>query len=174
MKLSKILSYIFISNFCFYLIEMMKSNSCKALDISKIRGFQDLFLYLFLMLFFPIIEIILVAYPFKMIFEKVKNVFLFWLLILVIFVVEYFIYVYFTNQKIYNVDAFIKVGIAIVFFLVFFMKDILTKPSIWGLSALFIMTFCGNDNDSSIAHDLINKSMLVINSPRPQTSQIIF
>lgn len=104
----------------------MINNEFKLLQINNIKNGQDLFYYLWIVLFFPIVDMILFATPLYFSF-KAKKILNFVISIIAILLFEYFIYAYFTSQKILNQDAFLKVIISIIVLLAFFYKTIKSK-----------------------------------------------
>jgi hypothetical protein len=117
---------IFLKYLIFYLLLMAINNEFKLLQFSNIRNGQDLFYYLWLVLFFPIVDIILFSIPvyFSL---KIKTAIGFSLVIGLILFLEYSIYAYFTSQKTFNKDALIKTFISIILLLLFFYKHIALK-----------------------------------------------
>lgn len=107
---------------------MVMNKEFKLLQISNIRNGQDLFYYLWIVLFFPIIDIVLFAIP-EYFSLKAKKMSIFVISITVILLIEYFIYAYFTSQKLINRDALLKVIITIAVLLLFFYKAIRSKGS---------------------------------------------
>lgn len=125
-KFSNVVIYVFIKYFIVFLLFMIKDNNLKLLKLNNIRNGEDLFYYLWIVLFFPIIDIILFSIPLYYSF-KIKNKVYFVLSLLIIFGVEYLMNVYFSSQKIFDIDVFIKVIIGIIVFLIFFYRVIFYK-----------------------------------------------
>lgn len=117
---------IFIKYLIFYVFLMIANNSYKVLNFNNIRNGQDAFYYLWIMLFFPILDMIIFSTPLYYSF-KLKNKYLFTVLIIGILFIEYFIYAYFTSQKTYSFDGLMKVIIALLVLLIFFYKNYLNK-----------------------------------------------
>lgn len=107
----------------FYVVLMVINNDFRALQISNIRNGQDLFYYLFLLLFFPLVDIMVFSLPLLFIF-RIRKALIFTLAILLLLSVEYFIYAYATSQKIINRDAFIKIAISFISLLVVFYRPV--------------------------------------------------
>lgn len=117
---------ILISYIIFLVIPMVINEDYRLLEFSNIRNGQDLFYYLWIVLFFPVVDIILFSVPLFCSF-KIKKVFVFMSIIIAVYALEYFIYVYFTSQKIYDEDSLQKVMIGLVLFFIFFYKNIFNK-----------------------------------------------
>lgn len=117
---------ILVSYIIFLGIPMIMNGDYRLLEFSNIQNGTDLFLYLWLILFFPIVDIILFSAPLYFSF-KIKNRFSFILSVFLIFSIEYFIYAYFTSEKIYDQDGLQKVTIGIIIFILLFYKTIRSK-----------------------------------------------
>lgn len=115
--------YILVRTIIFFFILMILNNDFTLLKVSNIKNGQGLFLYLWLILFFPMIEIILFS-AFILYTFQIKRFIAFLGLIGVILLVEYFLYVYFTSQKSFDRDGIIKIIVSAVFMLIFFYKSI--------------------------------------------------
>lgn len=122
-KFLNIVIYIFIKYLIIFLLFMIKENSFKLLELNNIRNGEDLFYYLWIVLFFPIVDIILFSVPLYYCL-KTKNKIYFVLSLLTIFSIEYLMNVYFTSQKVFDVDVFLKVIIGLILFFIFFYRSI--------------------------------------------------
>jgi hypothetical protein len=120
---SNICISIILKYLIFYILIMVINNEFKLLPVSNIRNGQDLFYYLWIVLFFPIVDMILFATPIYFSFRANKSL-NFIISIIAILLFEYFIYAYFTSQKLFNREAFFKVIVSIIVLLVFFYKNI--------------------------------------------------
>ena len=119
--------YLFINCVIFYLSLMVINNDFTMLKgIFEIKDGTDLFYYLWIILFFPILDIILFSAPLYF-FSTIKNKFFMAASILCIFIIGYFIYVYFTSQKTFDLYGFQKVTIGIITYVIFFYKSIFIK-----------------------------------------------
>lgn len=105
---------------------MLLNKEFKLLQISNIKNGQDLFFYLWIVLFFPVVDMLLFAIPlyFSLRTKKTLN---FVISIIAILLVEYFVYAYFTSQKLINRDALLKVIVSIIVILTLFYKTIRLK-----------------------------------------------
>ena len=117
---------IFFKYVLFYILLMVINDDFQLLQINNIKNGQDLFYYLWIVLFFPVVDIILFALPIYFSFNAKKHI-NYVLYIIPILTIEYFIYAYFTSQKIINQDAFFKVIISFILLLVLFHKTIRLK-----------------------------------------------
>ncbi|GAA4161058.1 hypothetical protein GCM10022217_26110 [Chryseobacterium ginsenosidimutans] len=117
---------IILKYLIFYILLMVINNEFKLLQINNIRNGQDLFYYLWIVLFFPIVDIILFATPLYFGFKAKKSL-IFVASIIIILLIEYIIYAYFTSQKMINQDALFKILISSITLLIFFHKTIRSK-----------------------------------------------
>lgn len=105
---------------------MIINNEFKLLQINNIKNGTDLFYYLWIVLFFPILDMILFAMPLYFGLKSKKSL-NFTFIFIIVFLIEYFIYAYFTSQKLINRDALFKVIISIILLGIFFYKSIRIK-----------------------------------------------
>lgn len=119
-----IILFWFVKYIAFYIIMMFKTDNFAFIKVSEIKNGEDLFYYLWIFLFLPVVASLLLTTPLYFSF-KVKNIMYFILIVGIILFVEYFGYTYssstldFTNG-IYN-------GILSVLFLLFlFFRHIST------------------------------------------------
>lgn len=115
--------YFLIKYVIFFFILMLLNNDFTLLKISNIKTGEGLFIYLWMILFFPIIEMILFSIPIYNAF-KVNKFIIFLLIITITMIIEYFLYVYLTTQHLFDRDAMIKTSISILLLLIFFYKRI--------------------------------------------------
>lgn len=117
-----ILVYLFLKYIVIYGIFMVKTHNYKLLEISNIKNGEDLFYYLWIILFIPIVDMLFFSVPFYFSF-KVKKGISFFILIGLILVLEYFVYVYFTSQKYIDMNGvYIELISLVVLYLFFFRK----------------------------------------------------
>jgi uncharacterized membrane protein YdjX (TVP38/TMEM64 family) len=105
---------------------MIINNEFKLLQISNIKNGTDLFYYLWIVLFFPIVDMVLFATPLYF-GLKTKKPLSFIIIITITLLIEYFIYAYFTSQKLVNRDALFKIIVSLIIIFIFFYKSILIK-----------------------------------------------
>lgn len=112
-----ILLYWFLKYTVFYILMMFKNKNYALIMVNDLKTKEDLFIYLWMFLFFPIVCMILFSIPMFYSF-KAKAFIYFVLAIIAILLAEYFIYTYLASQTdlmngVYN-------GIISILFLVFF------------------------------------------------------
>lgn len=125
-KFLNVVFYMFIKYLIIFFLFMVKDKNFKLLELNNIRNGQDLFYYLWIILFFPIIDVILFSAPLYYSL-KTKNKVYFVLSLLAVFSIEYLMNVYFTSQKIFDKDVFLKVIVGVIIFLIFFFRSIFIK-----------------------------------------------
>jgi hypothetical protein len=76
---------------------MFKNNDYSLVQLNNLKSAVDVFYYLWIFLFLPVLSMILFAVPMYYIF-KAKNALFFSLLVGIILVAEYFLYTYFASQ----------------------------------------------------------------------------
>jgi hypothetical protein len=123
LKVINIFLYFLIKYVIFFFILMLLNNDFTLLKISNIKTGEGLFIYLWMILFFPIIEMILFSIPIYNAF-KVNKFVIFLLIITITMIIEYFLYVYLTTQHLFDRDAMIKTSISILLLVIFFYKRI--------------------------------------------------
>jgi hypothetical protein len=126
LKIINIFLYFVVKYIIFFCILMLLNNDFTLLNISNIKTGEGLFIYLWMVLFFPIIEMIFFSIPIYNAF-KVNNFIIFLLIITITMIIEYFLYVYFTTQHLFDRDAMIKTCISLLLLVIFFYKRIPLK-----------------------------------------------
>ncbi len=126
LKFLNVVLYIFIKYFIIFLLFMIKDNSFKLLELNNIRNGRDLFYYLWIVLFFPVIDVILFSVPLYYCL-RTKNKIYFTVSLLAIFSIEYLMNIYFTSQKLFDINVFLKVIIGLILFFIFFYKNMFNK-----------------------------------------------
>lgn len=121
--LFNIIFYIFFKYLIVYVIFMIATNDYRMLQISNIKSGQDLFYYLWLMTFLPIVSIVLFSIPYFFSF-RIRNNRMFVTAILAILFLEYLFYVYFNSQKQIDLYGVSMVSISLIVFYLFFFKRI--------------------------------------------------
>ncbi len=115
-----ILLFWFVKYIVFYVFIMYKNSNYALLKVNEIKTGEDLFYYLWLFLFLPIVSMIVFTVPTYYLF-KVKGIGLFLLIATLVLVVEYYAYTWLASQA--NLMNGIINGIITVFiFLLFFYK----------------------------------------------------
>lgn len=117
----KILIYILVKYLFFYIFMMFKNDNYALISLGQLENIQDIFYYLFIFLSLPIINIIVLSLPIYYSF-KVKNIYYFSIVILLILVVEYFLYTYLASQA--NLLNGVYNGIlSLLFLFIFFSRS---------------------------------------------------
>lgn len=123
MTFKNVLLYILLKYFIFYIARMIKMNDYRFLRINELRDAGDWFYYSWLILFLPIVSMILFSAPIYYSF-RLKNIFLFSVAILSIFVAEYFVYVYWTSNRHIDMNGIVNGVIGLLLFILFFFRHI--------------------------------------------------
>ena len=118
-----ILLFFFVKYLLFYILLMFKNNDYSLIQLSNLKNFQDVFYYLWIFLFLPVICIILFSAPVYFLF-KLKGKVYFMLLMVAFLVAEYFVYVYFTSNKHPDINGIYNEIISLLLLLLFFFKNI--------------------------------------------------
>jgi len=92
-----IIVFFFVKYFLFYVFLMFKNNDYTLIQINSFRNGEDVFYYLWLFLFLPVLCSIIFSAPMYFTF-KVKNGIYFILLLSAILIAEYFLYTYWASQ----------------------------------------------------------------------------
>ncbi len=92
-----IVLFFFVKYLLFYILLMFKNNDYSLIQIGSLKNSQDVFYYLWIFLFLPIVSIILFSAPIYFAF-KVKSWIYFTILTSVVLIAEYFLYTYFASQ----------------------------------------------------------------------------
>ena len=111
---------IILKYLIFYILLMFINKEFQLLEFNNIKNGQDLFFFLWIVLFFPILDIILFAIP--LYFTLKAKTLIFVISIIVILLIEYLIYAYFTSQKLFALDSLLKVIVNILLLFIFFYK----------------------------------------------------
>lgn len=118
----KILLYFLIKYFLCFFIGMIESNNFSILKINNLRSFADIFLYFWIILFFPIVNFCLFFLPISFSLKLKRYVAL--VLNLLFIIIEILIYIYFTSQKyILDSQSLILFLSSIICFTIFFNKE---------------------------------------------------
>ena len=115
-----ILGYLLLKYIVVYAVFMIATNNFKLLGIDNIKNGNDLFYYLWIVLFIPIMNMIFFSFPYFLSF-KIKKRGYFFLSIGLIVLLEYLGYVYFTSQKSIDVKGIYisLISLCILYFLFF-------------------------------------------------------
>lgn len=101
---------------------MIATDDYRMLQIGNIKTGADLFYYLWLILFFPIVSIILFSAPYYLLFRIKCRVDLVIAVVGILFF-EYLFYVYFNSQKLIDIyGIFIALISLFIFYLLFYKR----------------------------------------------------
>ncbi len=121
-RIPNILLFWIVKYVAFYVFMMFKSNNYFLIKVNDIKNGSDLFYYLWLFLFLPVVSMIILSAPLYFSF-KVKGLIYFLLIISVVLVAEYLIYTWSASQA--NLMNGVYNGIiSILFLLLFFHRHI--------------------------------------------------
>lgn len=76
---------------------MFKNKDYSLIQIGSLKNSQDVVYYLFIFLFLPVLSIMLFSIPIYFIL-RLRNAIVFFLLISLVLIAEYFVYTYFASQ----------------------------------------------------------------------------
>ncbi len=119
----KILFYFLVKYSLCFLVGMLESNNFSILKINNLKNPTDIFLYCWIILFFPVINFCLFFLPINFSLKLKRNKAL--ILNLLFIIIEILIYIYFTSQK-YTLDSQTLVLFlsSIICFIIFFNKEL--------------------------------------------------
>jgi hypothetical protein len=121
-----ILLFLLIKYIVAYIVFMVTTNNYKMLEIGGIKDGSSLFYYLWMILFFPVLEMILFSLPFFLAF-KIRNPIFFCLILGLISVLEYFVYIHFTSQKHVSIKGISLEVMGLVILCICFFRSIGVK-----------------------------------------------
>lgn len=124
MKISvrKILMFMLLKYFLFYVFMMFKNSNYALIDIGNLNSFAVFFYYLWIFLFLPIVCFVLFYFPIYHSFSK-SNVYIFILINIAVLIGEYMVYTFFASQSNWLNGIFNSI-ISVLFFLIVFRKEI--------------------------------------------------
>jgi hypothetical protein len=121
-----ILFYLFFKYVVAYVIFMVITSNYSMLDVKHLHTVDDVFYYIWLLLFMPIVSMFIFSLPYFLSF-KAKNKWLFGGLISLLLSSEYSFYVYFNSQKLIDKNGLVFSLVSAVVFYFFFYKNIKHK-----------------------------------------------
>ena len=123
MKISvrKILIFILLKYFVFYVFMMFKNQNYALIEIGDLNSFGDVFYYLWIFLFLPIVCFALFSVPIYYSFSK-RNLNIFMLVSAGILIAEYVVYTYLASQSNWYNGIFNAI-ISVVCFPLVFWKE---------------------------------------------------
>lgn len=123
-SLVNILLFWFVKYLGLYIFMMFKNDNYALLKVNSIRNKEDLFYYLWLFLFLPVVCMLIFSIPMYYSF-RAKSAMYFTFIICAILVVEYFIYTWLASQA--NLMNGIYNGIISIIFLTLFFYRYISK-----------------------------------------------
>ena len=118
----KIILFFFVKYLLFYIFLMFKNNDYTLIQVNSFRSGEDVFYYLWLFLFLPVLSSIIFSAPIYFTF-KIKNRIYFILLISAILIAEYLLYTYWASQADLMNGVYNGI-ISLLVLLIFFYKHI--------------------------------------------------
>lgn len=122
-KVFNIILYVLTKYIVFYTVLAVKNSNYYFFKVNEVRNGEDLFYYLWMLLFLPAIYCLAFLAPLYFTF-KVKQPALFTFLIGAIILAEYFVYVYFTSDKHIDMNGVYNGVLSLLFLLIFFYRHI--------------------------------------------------
>jgi hypothetical protein len=126
LKISNIILYLFSTCIALYILIMFKNQDFKLLEKSNLIEGHSLIYFTFVMLPFPLLIIILFYIPMFYVF-KIKNVFIFCLVINIILIAQYLVYTFMTSRKLYDMNGVYYIVLSYLFLVIFFHRQIKSK-----------------------------------------------
>lgn len=117
-----ILLFWFAKYIALYVFMMFKNNNFAFMKVNEIKTGEDLFYYLWLFLFLPVVSMLIFTAPVYFSF-KVKSVVYFALIIAAVLIVEYFVYTYLASPSDF-INGVYNGIISMLFLLLFFFRHI--------------------------------------------------
>lgn len=117
-----ILSFWLVKYMAFYILLMLKNNNYALLKVNEIQNGEDLFYYLWIFLFLPVVCMFIFSIPIYFSL-RVKKLTYFTLIIAAILIAEYFLYTWLASQT--NLINGVYNGIlSLLFLLLFFFRRV--------------------------------------------------
>ncbi len=127
-KIGRIILYYITKYFALFSISMIFNNDYKILNLKgNIHSVEELFFFLWIILFYPIVNIIVFTIPIYLSFKYIKNFVIFLLLNFIFMILEVLILKYFTSEKYqFDLETLQLLGLSIICFLLILRKDLRT------------------------------------------------
>jgi len=121
-SIPNILSFWLVKYVAFYILLMFKNDNYTLLKVNEIKNVEDLFYYLWLFLFLPVVCILILSIP--LFFSlRVKKLTYIALIITAILIAEYFLYTWLASQT--NLINGVYNGVlSLLFLLLFFFRRV--------------------------------------------------
>ena len=118
----KILLFMLLKYFVFYVFMMFKNSNYALIEIGDFKSFEDVFYYLWIFLFLPIVCFVLFFVPIYHSFSK-RNLKVFILINVGVLITEYIVYTYFAStMNLFN--GMFNAIISVLCFPLIFWKEI--------------------------------------------------
>lgn len=128
-KFGSILIYFLIKYIVVYALLMFIYHNYGMIEhIKDIETGADLFLYLWMVLFLPITDVVIFSFPFLFLF-RLNNKALLVVCLIIIVILEYLVYVYFTSMEIMSSGGIIIESIGFALFCFLFYRRIICRTS---------------------------------------------
>lgn len=121
-KFFSIVLFFLIKYLTLYILLMFKDNNYKILEISNIKNGADLFYYLWVILFLPLISIAIFSFPLIYSF-RLRQPLYFSIIIMLLLGLEYVFYTYFASQA-NLMNGVYNLGLSLLFLFIFFYRSI--------------------------------------------------
>jgi len=118
-----ILVYFLSKYLAFYVFLMFKNNDFTLVRFSALRGFEDVFFYLWMFLFLPIVCFLVLGAPLYSALRNVRSPVLLLMILSGVVVLEYFMYTYLASQANW-VNGIYNGLISVLLLFLFFYKRI--------------------------------------------------
>ena len=118
--------YFILKYFLIFIISSIIAKNYSIFRIDELKNFSSLFFYLWIILFFPVLNFIIFSVPINLSFKLNKTL---WIIANLIFILlEVLLYIYFTSQKyIAETQSVLLFLISMIIFLIFFNEKLLNK-----------------------------------------------
>lgn len=127
-NIKKILLFIFLKYLVFYLVMMFKNGNYALISLNELKTTQDVFYYLWIFFFLPILISILFVAPLNYAFMAKRGT-IFIAIIVSFFILEYFIYIYLASQA-NLINGILNTLVGLIIFIILFYKTIFSRLKI--------------------------------------------
>lgn len=125
-KLKNIVFFWFAKYFILYIFILIKNQDYTLLSVHELKSGGDVFYYLWTFLFIPTVTGLILIAPLYYSF-KIENPLLFSMTVIVLLILDYLGYSYFTSQKIIDFYGMVSIVIGIISFVLCFFKNLKIK-----------------------------------------------
>jgi hypothetical protein len=120
--LKNIVLFFFVKYLLFYIFMMFRTKDYTLIQVEDLQNGEDIFYYLFMFLFLPVLCSVIFSGPIYLSF-KVKKAIYFIFLLCLVFTAEYILYTYFASQ-VDLMNGLFNIVIGLVVLLLLFYKHI--------------------------------------------------